>query len=188
MAPGEAIYDRFVMRYQTFVAVIVTSCVLAGQAGAQVAVPVPRKGSWQIVENLPRGTLLSVKSALTDGSTQTVKCVFHSADDAQLECGHWTRPRPFVVYPPRSEDEYVFPREQVLQVRIENEDAQTSASTMAGALAGATLGGIVGYNCCGATGGARSAGAVGLGLLGAVVLGTVGHVFPFVKGKVIYEQ
>ncbi len=152
-----------------------------------MAVPVPRKGSWEIVENLPRGTLLWVKSS-AEGSGQTVKCVFHSADDAQLECGHWTRPRPFVVYPPRSADEYVFPREQVLQVRIENEDMQTTQSTALGAIAGATLGGVVGYNCCRQSGSTRTGGAFLLGGLGALAGGGIGHAFPFVKGMLIYQR
>jgi uncharacterized protein YcfJ len=117
-----------------------------------------------------------------------VKCVVHRADDAQLECGHWTRPRPFVVYPPRTGDEYLFPREQVVQIRLENEDVETTESTMLGTLAGAVLGGVVGYNCCGQSGSTRGGGAVGLGLIGAVVLGTVGHAFPFVRGRVIYER
>ena len=166
---------------------MVASCVLAGQAGAQGAIPVPLRGSWEIVENLPRGTLISVKSALADRSTQTVRCVLHSADDTEVVCGHWSQPR-FASYPVfqrGNPDRYVFPREQVVQVRIENEDFQTSQSTFGGALAGAVLGGIIGYNCCG-SGGTRSGGAAGLSLLGALAGGTVGHLFPFVKGRVIY--
>ena len=153
-----------------------------------MAVPVPHKGSWEIVENLPRGTLLSVKSALADGSTQTVRCVVHAADETQLECGHWTRPRPFVVYPARFADEYVFSREEVVQVRIENEDAETTESTILGTMAGAVLGGVIGYNCCGQSGSTRGGGAVGLGLIGAAVIGALSHAFPFVKGRVIYER
>lgn len=93
-----------------------------------------------------------------------------------------------MVYPPATQDRYVFPREQVRQVRIENEELQSRESMLAGALAGATLGGIVGYNCCGASGGTRAGGALGFGLIGALVGGTIGHVLPFVRGHVIYEQ
>jgi len=185
------------MKNRAIVAVIVTNCVLLCQLGAQVAQPqapipasspVPHRGAWELIENLPRGTLLSVKSTLADGTTQTVKCVLHSADEAELQCGHWTRPRPYWVYPPRSSDEYVFPRDQVVRVRLENEDAQTTESTLLGAMAGATLGGVIGYNCCNATSGTRAGGAIGLGLIGAAVVGAAAHVFPFVKGRLIYER
>jgi hypothetical protein len=185
-----AIYDHVVMKYESFVAMMLASCVLAGQARAQVAVPVPRRGSWEIVENLPRGTLITVKSALADQSTQTVRCVFHSADETEVVCGHWSQPRmsPYPVFRPGVPDRFVFPRDRVRQVRLENEDFQTTQSTLAGALAGGALGGVVAYNCCGATGGSRVGGALGLTLLGSLVGGTIGHVFPFVKGRVIYEQ
>lgn len=178
------------MKIQAFVAVVVASYVLAGQARAQVAVPVPRKGSWEIVENIPRGTLLAVKWTVSEGTTQTVRCVFHSADETELVCGHWSQPRPspYPVFRPSSSDRYEFPREQVQQVRIENEEWQTSQSTYAGALAGGVVGGVVGFNCCGEKGGERTAGALGLTILGSVVGGTIGHVFPFVHGHVIYEQ
>ncbi|MGD0366515.1 MAG: hypothetical protein ABSA94_03600 [Acidobacteriaceae bacterium] len=181
--------DRVIMKYQSFVAVMVTSCVLASQLGAQVAVPVPHKGSWETVENIPRGTLLAVKWAVSDRGTQTVHCVFHSADETELVCGHWSQPRPspFPVFQPSSPDRYVFPREQLRQVRIENEEWQSQQSSFAGALAGATLGGVVGYNCCGVTGGERPVGALGLSLAGALVGGTIGRVFPFLHGQVIYE-
>lgn len=78
---------------------MVASCVLAGQAGAQVSVPVPRKGSWEIVESLPRGMLVTVKLTLGNQSTETVRCQFHAADETQLVCGHYVRPRayPFPV-------------------------------------------------------------------------------------------
>lgn len=169
---------------------IVASCVLAGQAGAQGAVPVPRKGSWEIVENLPRGTLVTVKAALSDKGTETVRCLFHSADEQELVCGHYVRerPGPYPVFTPANPNRYVFPREQVVRVRIENEDWQNSQSSLVGAFAGATLGGIVGFNCCGAKGAQRPAAAFGLSLAGALVGGTVGHVFPMVRGHVIYEQ
>jgi hypothetical protein len=177
------------MKLQSFVAVMVASCVLAGQAGGQGAVPVPRTGSWEIVENVPRGTLVAVKSALADGSSETVHCLFHAADETQLVCGHYSRPRqyPWPTYSPANPNRYIFPREQVLEIRIENEDWQTSQSSLAGAFAGATLGGVVGYNCCGAKGGERAAGALGLSLLGGLVGGVVGHVFPLVRGHVIYR-
>ncbi|MGC2297324.1 MAG: hypothetical protein WA476_00885 [Acidobacteriaceae bacterium] len=178
------------MRYKALVAVMVASCALAGQAGAQVAVPVPRKGSWEIVENIPRGTLLAVKWAVSEKGTQTVHCVFHSADETGLVCGHWSQPRPspYPVFRPGSSDRYEFPREQVQQVKIENEEWQSQQSELAGAFAGATLGGVVGYNCCGVSGGQRPAGALGLSLAGALVGGTIGRIFPFVHGHVIYQQ
>jgi hypothetical protein len=181
--------DRFVMKSKSFVAVIVASCVLVCQAGAQVAIPVPRMGSWDIVENLPRGTLVAVQWTIAENRTQTVRCVFHSAEETELVCGHWSRPRltPYPVFQPGNPDRYVFPRSQVRQVRIENEEWQNSQSAFAGAFAGATLGGVVGYNCCGARGGERAAGALGLSALGALVGGMVGHIFPFVRGRVIYQ-
>ena len=168
---------------------MVASCVLAGQAGAQGSAPAPRKGSWEIVESLPRGMLVTVKLTLGNQSTETVRCQFHAADETQLVCGHYLRPRayPFPVYTPANPDRYVFPREQVVQVRMENEDWQSSQSSLAGAFAGATLGGIVGYNCCGASGATRPAGAFGFSLIGALVGGTVGHAFPLMRGHVIYE-
>lgn len=169
---------------------MVASCVLAGQAGAQGAVPAPRRGSWEIVGSLPRGTVLTVKLELADNSRETVHCLFHSADETELVCGRYARERayPYPVYTPANPDRYVFPREQVAQVRMENEDWQTSQSSLAGAFAGATLGGIVGYNCCGAKGGERNAGALGFSLVGALIGGTVGHIFPMVRGRVIYER
>jgi hypothetical protein len=178
------------MKSRELVVVMVASCVLAGQAGAQVAVPVPRKGSWEIVENVPRGTLVMVKLALGNHSAETVRCQFHAADETQLVCGHYLRPRayPFPVYTPANPDRYEFPREQVVQVQIENEDWQISQSSLAGAFAGATLGGIVGYNCCGARGSSRPAEAFGFSLIGALVGGTVGHVFPMMRGRVVYER
>jgi uncharacterized protein YcfJ len=179
------------MKIQSFAAVMVASCVLAGQAGAQVAVPVPRKGSWETVENLPRGTLITVKSALADRGTETVRCLFHAADEQELVCGHYVeeRPGPYPVYTPANPERYVFPREQVVRVRMENEDWQNSQSSLAEAIAGAVIGGVVGYNCCGRQGNSeRSAGAGALSLVGALVGGTIGHVFPFVRGRVIYEE
>ncbi len=177
------------MKNRAIVAVIVTNCVLLCQMGAQVTPPpVPHKGSWELVESLPRGTLLSVKSELADGSTQTVKCIVHSTDEAELQCGHWTRPRPFVFYPPRSGDEYEFPRELVVQIRIENEDVQTTESALLGTIAGATLGGVIGYNCCGQSGSTRPGGALVWGGLGAAVIGTMSHAFPFVRGRLIYQK
>jgi hypothetical protein len=176
------------MKRQRFVAVMVALCVLAVQAGAQVVVP--RKGNWDNVRNLPRGTLISVKWALADKSTQTVRCVFHSADETEVVCGHWSRPRlaPYPVFQPSQPDRYVFPRAQVVQVRIENEDLQTSESTVAGALAGAVVGGIAGYNCC-RNGYSGRPGAAGvLSLVGALVGGAIGHSHPFVRGRLIYEQ
>ena len=154
-----------------------------------MAVPAPRRGSWDIVENLPRGTLLAVKWQVAEGRTQTVHCVFHSSDETELVCGHWSRPRPsmFPVFQPGNPDRYVFPREQVRQVRIENEDLQVSQSTLAGALAGGVVGGVIGYNCCGAGGATRPGSAAALSLLGTLVGGTIGHIFPFVHGQVIYE-
>ena len=169
---------------------MVASCVLAGQVRAQVAVPTPRRGKWDFVENVPRGSLLAVKWTVAENRTQTVHCVFHSANETELVCGHWSRPisSPYPVFRPSNPDRYEFSRQQIVQVRIENEEWQSSQSTFAGALAGATLGGVVGYNCCGAKGGERAAGALGLSLLGAVVGGTVGRLFPLARGRVIYEQ
>jgi len=178
------------MKPTAWVAVLVTSCVLAGQAGAQGASPVPRRGSWEVVENLPHGTLVRVKVELGEGSTQTVHCLVHSADAADLVCGHYVRPRPspFPVYTPANPERYVFPRGQVEEIRVENEEWQTSQSSLAGALAGATLGGIVGYNCCGAKGGERAAGALGLSVAGALVGTIVGRTFPVARGRVIYQR
>ncbi len=170
---------------------MVASCVLAGQAGAQVSISAPRKGSWEIVENLPRGTLVTVKLQLADNSKETVHCLVHAADQTQMVCGHYMRERayPYPVYTPANPDRYVFPREQVVQIRFENEEWQAAQSSLAGAFAGATLGGIVGYNCCGAQGGERAAGAFGLSLVGALVGGTAGHIFPLmIRGRVIYEK
>jgi hypothetical protein len=187
---GGASDDRVVMKFKSFVAVMVASCVLACQAGAQGSVPVPRKGSWEIVENLPRGTLVTVKLELTASNRETVHCLIHAVDATQVVCGHYARERayPWPVYTPANPDRYVFPREEVVQVRIENEDWQSSQSSLAGAFAGATLGGVVGYNCCGNKGAERPAAAFGLSLVGALVGGTVGHIFPMVKGHVIYER
>lgn len=164
--------------------------VLAGPAGAQVAVPVPRKGSWKVVENLPRGTLLRVKTALADGSTRTVKCQVHSVDETVLVCGHWSTPRryPYRVYSPTYPDRYVFPREQVVEVRLENEDEERTESRLAGATAGGILGGVIGYNCCSQGYSGRPGAAGVLSLIGALTGGAVGHAIPFVKGRVIYRR
>jgi hypothetical protein len=192
--------DRVVMKLQKFIAVVVGGCLLAGPAGAQASYPVPpgppadksagvaRKGSWTTIENLPQGTLLQVKSALADGNTQTVKCQFLSAEETELTCQPWSRPRPS-WYPTRSyPDQYVFPRARVVEVRIENEDAQRGASTIIGTLAGATVGGVVGYNCCNQNGNTRPGGAIGFSLIGAVVGGVAGHAMPFVRGQLIYRR
>lgn len=182
--------DRAVMKKQAFVAVMITGCVLAVQAGAQVAAPLPRKGGWETVENLPRGTLITVKLELSGSSRETVHCLVHAVDATQVVCGHYARERayPYPVYTPANPDRYVFPREEVVQVRIENEEWQTSQSSLAGAFTGATLGGIVGFNCCGNKGAERPAAAFGLSLVGALVGDVAGHVFPMMKGHVIYER
>jgi outer membrane lipoprotein SlyB len=166
---GGASDDRVVMKKESFVAAIVTVCVVMGQAGAPLAMPVPRKGSWQTVENVPRGTLVAVKTALSERKTEKVHCLFHEADDTELVCGHWSEPRPcpYPVSSAANPNRYVFARDQVIEVRVENEDEQVSQSTLAGAFAGATLGGITGYNCCGAKGSQqRSAAAFGLSVVG----------------------
>ena len=153
--------------------------------------PVPRKGSWQTVENVPRGTLVVVKTALSARNIETVHCVLHSADEAELLCGHWSAPRPypFPQYSPANPGRYVFPREQIVEVRIEREGDEVAQSSLAGAIAGAAAGGVAGYNCCGASGSQqRSAAAFGLSLAGALVGGMVGHVFPMVRGHLIYKQ
>lgn len=179
------------MKFQTLVAVMVASCVLAGEAGAQVAAPVPHKGSWEIVESLPRGMLLRVKSVLADGSTQRVRCQVHSVDETVLVCGHWSAPRgyPYGAYSPAYPDRYVFPREQVVEVRMENEDLESRESAVGGAMAGAVVGGVLGY----ARGGGnsdmtRSGGAFIGSFVGALVGGAIGYVRPFEKGRVIYRR
>lgn len=188
------------MKLQKLIAVFVGGCLLAGPAGAQGSYPVPpgppadksagvaRKGSWTTIENLPQGTLLQVKSALAGGGTQTVKCQFNSADETGLVCQPWSRPRPF-WYPTRSyPDQYVLSRARVVEVRIENEDAQRGASTIIGTLAGGVVGGVVGYNCCNQGGNTRAGGAIGFSLLGALVGGFAGHAMPFVRGQLIYRR
>ncbi len=192
--------DRAMMKLQKLIATLMAGCLLAGSAGAQVSYPAPpgppadksagvaRKGSWTTIENLPQGTLLQVKSALANGNTQTVNCQFLSAEDTALVCQPWSRPRPF-WYPTRSyPDQYVFSRARVVEVRIENEDAQRGASTIIGTLAGGVVGGVLGYNCCNQNGNTRPGGAIGFSLIGALVGGVAGHAMPFVRGLLIYRR
>ena len=177
-------------RFHPWLSTILASCVLVSPLDGQVAPVGPHKGSWEAVESLPRGTLITVKSALTDGSVQTVHCLFHSANAVELVCGHYVRPRPvpYPVYTPANPDRYVFLRQPIVQVHIENENWETTQSSLAGAFAGATLGGIAGFNCCGAKGGERITGAFGLSLIGAIVGGIAGRFAPLVKGHVLYQR
>jgi uncharacterized protein YcfJ len=174
--------------FQKLIAVLVAGCLLAGPAGAQVSYPVPKKGSWTTIENLPQGTLLQVKSALENGGTQTMKCQFDFADETALTCTPWSRPRAWWYSSRPVPDQYVVPRARVVEVRIENEDAQRGASTVIGTLAGGVAGGVIGYNCCNQGGGTRDGGAIGFSLLGALVGGIAGHAMPFVRGQLIYRR
>lgn len=176
------------MRFQKLIATLMAGYLLAGSAGAQVSVPVPGKGSWETVENLPPGTVLSVKSALADGSTHTLKCQFRSAEETLLVCEPWSRPRRYWAPSRATPDCYVLPRAQVLEVRLDDEDAQRAGSTAIGVLAGGLVGGVLGYNCCNQGGDTRYGGAIGLSLVGGLVGGLIGHALPFVRGHLIYRR
>lgn len=175
-------------RFHKFVAMLIAGSLLAPLAGAQASVPVPRKGSWNTIQDLPEGTVLRVKSALADGGTHTVKCQFRSADEIALTCEPWSRPRPYWAPRRATLDEYVLPRAQVLEVRLDDEDAQRAGSTAIGTLAGGVIGGVIGYNCCSKGGDVRAGGAIGMSLIGALVGGVAGHAMPFVRGHLIYRR
>ncbi|HEY1500200.1 MAG TPA: hypothetical protein VGF88_11530 [Acidobacteriaceae bacterium] len=178
------------MRNHFFIVLVVVSCVLACQAGAQGAYSDPRKGSWETVENLPRGTGLAVKVILANGKMHTMHCAFHEASETELVCGHWSDRRP-AFYPvprPVAPDRYVFARGQIQQVRFEVEDINRTDSATLGSMGGAIVGGVIGFNCCHNPGDSpRQAGAAAGALLGSIVGAIAGHVFPFVRGQVLYE-
>ena len=150
------------MRNHFFIVLVVVSCVLACQAGAQGAYSDPRKGSWETVENLPRGTGLAVKVILANGKMHTMHCAFHEASETELVCGHWSDRRP-AFYPvprPVAPDRYVFARGEIQQVRFEVEDINRTDSATLGSMGGAIVGGVIGFNCCHNPGGSpRQAGA-----------------------------
>jgi uncharacterized protein (DUF736 family) len=166
------------MKKQTFVAMMVASCVLAGQAGARTHKPKANPGSdWRIVEAIPLGTIISV-----DAGRGWHHCVFERADDNYLECSI-DAPRfpislPALMVPPQ-----ILRRESVVKVRLENPYASAAAGAGIGAVAGAILG-AVGNN----QGGGRGGQAVIGGGIGALIGGVIGRVTSFVHGDVVYQR
>jgi uncharacterized protein (DUF736 family) len=166
------------MKYQSFVAVIVTSCVLASQAGARTHKHASNPGSdWRLVESIPLGTVISV-----DYGHGWHHCVFERADDNYLECSmdvpHFPVSLPALMVPPQ-----ILRREDVVKIRLENPYASAAAGAGIGAAAGAIFG-AVGND----PGGGRGAQAVIGGGIGALIGSVIGRATSFIHGDVIYER
>lgn len=169
--------------------VIILGCALIGPAGAQQPAADPNpKADWTVVEDLPGGVVITVKT------TDPVRCVLREATDTELVCDRFPHPAPSsfpfppppYTPPPQSLRTYVFRRDAVRQVRLEHDEVDNAASTVLGAMLGTAIGGAVGYNV-GATS-KNVGGAFLLGGLGALVGGFVGHNFPLLHGRVIYQR
>jgi uncharacterized protein YcfJ len=170
--------DRVIMKYQSFVAVIVTSCVFAGQAGARTHKPTSNPGSdWRLVESIPLGTVISVNYG-----HGWHRCIFERADDNYLECSidvpRFPIALPSLMVPPE-----IRRREDVVKVRLENPYGSAAAGAGIGAAAGAIFG-AVGND----SEGGRGAQAVIGGGLGALLGGIIGRTTSFIHGDVVYER
>ena len=170
--------DRVIMKYQTFVAVVVTSWVLASQAGARTHKQASNPGSdWRLVESIPLGTVISVN--LGHGWHH---CIFERADDHYLECSidvpRFPISLPSLMVPPE-----ILRREDVAKVRLENPYASAAAGAGIGAAAGAIFG-AVGND----PGGSRGAQAVIGGGIGALIGGIIGRTTSFIHGDVVYQR
>jgi hypothetical protein len=166
------------MKCQSFVAVIVTSCVLAGQAGARTHKHASNPGSdWRLVESIPLGTVISVNYG-----HGWHRCVFERADDNYLECSidvpRFPVSLPELMVPPQ-----ILRRADVAKVRLENPYASAAAGAGIGAAAGAIFG-AVGND----SEGGRGAQAVIGGGIGALLGGIIGRTTSFIHGDVIYQR
>jgi hypothetical protein len=128
-------------------------------------------GDWQAVENLKRGTRITVKAR------HRVPCIFKTATDDELVC---KPPRLFFILGPA---EARFDRQTVREVRIQRNRENDG---WIGAGIGAGVGGAVGAH----TGSApRGGGAIVDALLGAFLGGMVAGAVPiFHHDKTIYRQ
>lgn len=155
------------MRKQRIISLLLFLVFLGPAASA-------RKRSWEVVEKLPPGTSISVKS-----DWLRTQCTFVSATDDQLVCQPippmqsayrpWP-PGPFPIpYPPAPPpDPAVFRRKDVIEVRLEH-------SVAVNVLTGVGIGAGVGAGL-GAANGNGTLTRGGSALLGGLILGLVGGV------------
>lgn len=149
-----------------------------------------RKPSWEIVEKLPPGTSISVKS-----DWLRTQCTFVRATDDELVCQPvppmqpayrpWP-PLPIPIpYPPAPPpDLAVFRRQDVIEVRLEHSVPTNVLTGMAiGAGAGAGLGAANGSGTL-----TRGGSALLGGLIGGLVGGVIGRNSPLFHRGVIYKR
>ena len=128
-----------------------------------------QNGDWQAVQNLKRGTRISVKAR------HRVICFFKTATDDELIC---KPPRLFFL----GRAEARFDRQSVREVRIKRNEENDG---WIGAGAGAGVGAAVGVN----TGTPRGGKAIVDTLLGAFLGGMVAGVVPiFHHDKTVYKR
>jgi hypothetical protein len=129
-------------------------------------------GSWQAVENLSPGSVISVRAH------HHVRCVFRSATDDRLICD------PLQHGPvPLGPDETIYDRQSIREVRLEH---SVGANELTGAAFGAGIGAAVGAS---SSNGSLTRGGSTLlvGGIGAIIGGFVGKEFSILPGKVIYR-
>ncbi len=130
-------------------------------------------GDWQAVENMMRGTRISVKTK------HRVGCIFERATENALVCERTDRGS-FRIAPREIE----FDRRSVREVRLErSDDANGAVGALIGAGADAALGASTGNKTT-----SREGGVLLLGATGAIAGWFIGSEFHILHGEIIYKR
>lgn len=130
-----------------------------------------------MVESIEPGTTISIQAG-----GHWHHCVFDRAADEYVECS----PRRLVIAPVAPMTGTVdYRRAKITKIRIRKTiPASGPLGTLIGVGIGVGLGAIEGNS----NGFTRSGEMQGLGLIGGIVGGTTGYIFPFHHNVVIYQQ
>ncbi len=143
-----------------------------------------QSGDWQAVKNLPVGTRIAVR--YNHGFVRDT-CSFLRATEDQLICARQARGRPRVLIVLHVPNEVVYERNRVREVRLQPGEAVGTANVLIGGAIGAGVGAGVGATANNGTL-TRGGSALVAGTVGAVIGGCIGHVFPPIRGRVIYRK